>query len=205
MTDDLQSLHADIAFLRGLAQDGRSAPLLGGSMLVAAGGIFGSASVAHWLVASGRIVASPWALPLIWLAALAVFLGVIIPIRRRLSPTKAQTGANRATGIAWQGVGWTIFTLWAAIAIVCWRTHSAIALLLLPSIVLALYGLAWMVAAAMTGKRWIWLTAIGSYAGAVVVAMFAVTPWVFLVFAAALMLLAVAPGVALMRQVPKSV
>jgi hypothetical protein len=205
MTDDLQSLHADIAFLRGLAQDGRSAPLLGGSMLVAAGAIFASASVAHWLVASGQIVASPWALPVIWLAALAVFLGVIIPIRRRLSPMKTQTGANRATGMAWQGVGWTIFTLWAAIAIVCWRTHSAIALLLLPSIVLALYGLAWMVAAAMTGKRWIWLTAIGSYAGAVVVAVFAVTPWVFLVFAAALVLLAVVPGVALMRQVPKTV
>ena len=205
MTDDLQSLHADIAFLRGLAQDGRSAPLLGGSMLVAAGAIFGLASVAHWLVASGQIVASPWALPVIWLAALAVFLGVIIPIRRRLSPMKTQTGANRATGMAWQGVGWTIFTLWAAIAIVCWRTHSAIALLLLPSIVLALYGLAWMVAAAMTGKRWIWLTAIGSYAGAVVVAVFAVTPWVFLVFAAALVLLAVVPGVALMRQVPKTV
>jgi hypothetical protein len=62
-----------------------------------------------------------------------------------------------------------------------------------------------MVAAAMTGKRWIWLTAIGSYAGAVVVAVFAVTPWVFLVFAAALVLLAVVPGVALMRQVPKTV
>jgi len=205
MTDDLQSLHADIAFLKGLAQDGRSTPLLGGSTLVAAGAIFGTASLAHWLVASGRIVASPWAFPVIWLAALAIFLGVIVPIHRRLSPAKAQTGANRAIGMAWQGVGWTIFTLWAAIAIVCWRTHSAIPMLLLPSIVLALYGLAWMVAAAMTRKRWIWLTAAGSYAGALVVAVFAVTPSVFLIFAAALMLLAVAPGVALMRQVSKSV
>ena len=200
MTDDLQSLHADIAFLKSVAQDGRSAPLMGGSILVAAGAIFGLASLAHWLVMSGRVPASPWTYPVIWLTATAVFLGAVTIARRRFGQTKNQTGANRATGMAWQGVGWTIFTLWGAIAIVCWRTHSTIPTLLLPSIILALYGMAWMVAAAMTGRTWIWITALGSYAAALLLAQVSVTSAVFLVFAAAMVLLALVPGLVLVRQ-----
>lgn len=41
--EDIQSVHDDIAYMRALATDGRRAPLLGGSSLIAAGLLFGSA------------------------------------------------------------------------------------------------------------------------------------------------------------------
>lgn len=205
MTDDLRSIQADIAFLKNLAQEGRSSPLFGGSILVAAGIVFGAASIAHWLVMTGRIAASPWAYPVIWLGATVIFLGVMFVGKRRAGLAGNMTTANRATGLAWQGVGWSIFALFAAVGIVSWRAQSSIPTLLLPSIVMALYGLAWMVAAALTGKRWIRLTAAASYAASLVLAVFSVSSAVFLIYAAALVLLAVAPGVVLMRQSQKTI
>ena len=41
MTDQNQAIRDDIAFMRALAEEGRQTPLLGGSVLVAVGLIFG--------------------------------------------------------------------------------------------------------------------------------------------------------------------
>jgi hypothetical protein len=60
----------------------------------------------------------------------------------------------------------------------------------------------WSVAAAMSGKRWLWATAIGSYLACLLAAWYSVSTSVYLVYAAALVLLAVLPGLLLMRQEP---
>jgi len=200
MTDELRAVHADIAFLKDLAEEGRSTPLLGGSILVVAGTVFGLANFGEWALMSGRLSAPRWVSWAIWLASVAIFMSALAAIVRRLNRAKAGTAANRATAIAWQGAGWTMFTLFASVAIVCWRTRSGVPTLLLPSIIMALYGLGWMVAAAMTGRRWIWLTAIGCYAAALVLAVFSVTPEVYLIHAVALVLFALLPGLVLVRQ-----
>ena len=70
MTDDqTQSLHDDIAYMRAMAQEGRNAPLLSGPIMVAAGVIFGSASLVQWAIQTGLVVVSPWAQLWVWLAA----------------------------------------------------------------------------------------------------------------------------------------
>jgi hypothetical protein len=198
MNDKLQAIQDDIAFLKALAEEGRAAPVAGGSILVLAGTVFGIASLAHWTIATGRIVVSAWAYPILWTAALAIFMAGLAVLKGRMRAGMKST-ASRASGVAWSAAGWTIFVMAIAITLVAIRTHSAIATMLLPSLVLALYGLCWMVAAAVTRKRWITVTAVASYAAAVGLAWFADTPAVFLLYAGALVLLAVAPGLALMR------
>lgn len=200
MNETMQTLQADIGFLKAVAEEGRTTPVLGGSILVAAGAVYGVASLLHWAILTGLIAAPPWAFAVVWFGATVLFLGVLRLLDGRLSPAKSRTTANRVAGLAWQGVGWTIFALVASTALVSWRANSAIPTLLLPSVILALYGLGWSVVAAVSRTGWIWLTAASAYAGAIIVAAFCTSPAVFLMFAAALVLLAIAPGVTLMRQ-----
>ena len=56
--DNMQVLRDDLAFMRDLAHDGSNTPLLFGGVMVAAGLIFGVASVGHWLIASGVLRAA---------------------------------------------------------------------------------------------------------------------------------------------------
>jgi hypothetical protein len=200
MTDQLKTIQDDLAFLRGMAEEGRSPSVLGGAILATAGLVYGGAGVAHWLVMTGRIAASDWAYPIIWLGATALFMVILSVLKARIGG--ARTLASRASAMAWAGVGCTIFALVGSVAIVSWRAQSAIPTLLFPSITLAIYGLGWMVAAAVSRKGWIWVTSIGSYLAALVLAWFCITPLVMLLFAAAMALLAVAPGIALMRGAP---
>jgi hypothetical protein len=200
MADHLQTLQEDIRFLRDLAEDGRSPRLLGGSTLVAAGSIYGLASLAAGAVYGGLVHGlSGWVQAWIWGGATVAFLAVLTALRRRLGPQAAGMAA-RAAALAWQGVGWTIFAIFACLQIVAWRTHSLIPLLLAPSLILALYGLAWMIAAGVTRQRWIWWVAVGAYACAIATAVACLSVWVFVLFAAALVATAVVPGLVLIRQ-----
>ena len=92
----------------------------------------------------------------------------------------------------------TVFT--ACMAIVSWQTRSDAPLRLFPSIILALYGMAWSVAAAVSKVRWTSLAAVGSFVAAILSALFSGSPADFLLFAAALVALAIVPGLAMIRQ-----
>lgn len=207
MTEEkIQTLKDDIAFMRALAQEGTSAPLLGGSILVAAGVTFAGAGVVHWSIQTGLVNLPKTTLGVVWLGALVVFMGLLVWLRRGgRSRPGAQSPGNRASSAAWSAMGWSIFVIALAIAILSARTHSYIPTLIFPPLILGLYGMGWSVAAAMSRKRWIWMTAIGSYVAALVVAWLAVDPVVYLVYAAALLLLMALPGYILMRQEPSDV
>ena len=75
----------------------------------------------------------------------------------------------------------------------------------MPTVVLVAYGSAWMVAAAMTRTRWMSVTALLSYAGAVAVAWFVGEPAIYLVFTVILAAVALVPGLILMRQEPAEI
>lgn len=204
MTDDkIQILRDDIAFMRALAQEGSSAPLLGGSILVAAGVTFGVAGLVHWAVVSRLLNLPQGVLGIVWLSALVIFLGLLMWLRRGGDARPgAKSPVNRASGSAFGAMGWTIFVIALAIGILSWRTQSYIPTLIFPPLILGLYGMGWCVAATMTGKRWIWMTATGSYVAALLVAWLSVDPIVYLVYAGALLLLMALPGFILMRQEP---
>lgn len=207
MTDEkIQTLKDDIAFMKALAQEGSSVPLLFGGNMVAAGLIFGLAAFGHWLIITGVLALPEWALLLNWLSAAAVF-GVIctLLVRRARGRPGYSSGANRATGSAWSGVGLAIFAMWMGTMAYAYRTGHWEVMNVFPIVIFALYGAAWMVAGDMSGKVWIKLTALGSFAGAVVMGLLDGATQQMLGYAAFLFLLAVVPGVILMRQEPTDV
>lgn len=206
MTEEIKAIRDDIAFLRALADEGRQAPMLGGGVLVAAGAIFGLASVLQWATMTGLLVLSPWAPVVIWTSAAAVFgIAARAVIRRSRDKVGAQATVNRVTSAAWAAVGWAIFAIWIALTAMAYRTQNWAVMNVFPIIILALYGAAWAIAAVMTRKGWMRLTAMGCFVAAASMGLLAGTSHMLLVYAACLLLFAVVPGFALMRQEPSDI
>ncbi len=201
--DQIQSVRDDIAFMRALAEEGTQVPLLGGGMSLAAGLIFAAASVAHWAIVQDVLQVPEWTLMIVWIGAGAIF-GVVC--NRLAKRSNAQPGAsasvNRATGSAWSAVGFAIFTMFLALFAMAWVTRNAAIFNVFPVLILALYGAAWTVAADLSGKVWIRIVALGSFAAAVAMGLLATSSYLMLAYAAALLLLAAVPGFILLRQEP---
>ena len=205
MTDEqMQSVRDDIAFMRALAAEGQRTPLLGGAILVAAGLIFGVASLAYWAMIEGHLrLDHDWGSFFIWMGALGVFLVVLIILNLRIgSKPGARSPANRASGAAWMGVGLSIFAMGLSYAAAGWQLRSEEVMATFPSVIFALYGAGWAVAAAMTGKRWLWWVAFGSWAMAPVLAWFSAISIQYILYAVALFLLMSLPGYVLTRGEP---
>jgi hypothetical protein len=200
MTDAIDAIRNDIAYLRALAEDGREdQSRRGGAIMLAAGLVWSSCAVVQWAALTGRVsegVATGG-----WLLGAVLFFAALFWTIRGQGKGR---GRSKAVGLAWSGVGWTIFVLFAAIFVATWRTHSPLLIAFFPSIILALYGAAWSVAAALFEKGWLKLTTIGSFAMAVVCAWFIADPTQYLVYAAALLLLAALPGAVMLRQAAPS-
>ena len=108
-----------------------------------------------------------------------------------------------AADIAWTGMGWGIFAMFIAMAVLAWRLADEAALnamfALIPSIIMVFYGVGWAVHATMQRSRGLWMLSLGSFAAAPLLALFAGTAEQYLAYAAALFLLMGLPGFLLMR------
>lgn len=204
--DQLHSVQDDIAFMRNLANEGRHAPLLAGPILVAAAIIFGIANVGQWAILTGLAGVSASASIWLWIASGVVFAIVLTWLisRMKRKPGVGSTG-NRAVGAAWSGVGFGIFATWLALMAIGLKSGNWDIMQVMPVIVLVGYGSAWMIAGAMTGVRWMKLISLACYAGAIVAGYFSDSLSLFLVFAVLLVLIALVPGLILMRQEPQEV
>jgi hypothetical protein len=197
MTDQ-NAIRDDIAFMRALAEAGRQGPIVGGSILLASGLSFGTASLAVWLNFTFGLVTESWSFAAIWILSLVVFVAYLVFSHANQGP---RAGASKAIGIAWSGAGWSIFFVGLSLALMAVRGRDPyVANAFLPFI-LSIYGSAWFVAAALTRARWLFAVAFGSFAFALVTAWFASQGLiVFLIYALGLYVLVAAPGFVLMRQ-----
>lgn len=194
----------DIAWLRGLAEEGARSPIKGASILFAAGLIFGTASLVHWLIAAGMIAVAPSVYGAIWGATALIFLVTLVVLIGRLKRDGGvETAANRAFGIVWAALGWGIFSLFMSlIASDLARTgQSSMAewSLVIPSIIMAFYGVGWAVTATMTRSKSLWTLALASFAAAPALAVLSSTSWQYLAYAGALFGLMAVPGFLIMR------
>jgi len=205
MSEQTDTLKDDIAFMRALAQDGRRGPMIGGATLVSAGVIFSIATLVCWAMATGLIAAqAAWFLG-DWVAAMGIHVAVmaiLVGRWRRKGHPGAAGAANRAFRWAWSACGWSIAVIFAGSALTVWRTHSWMVFASFPTIILALYGAAWSVSAAMSDRKWMRWVAVGSFAAALGMALVPDVSAGYLAFAAALILLAAVPGYILMREEP---
>ncbi|WP_374515891.1 hypothetical protein [Brevundimonas sp.] len=194
---------ADIAWMRRLAEEGREAPLLNGPIMVAAGLIFGAANGAQWAIQSGMLDVDPMAQLWVWLGAGAVFaVALFLLIRRASRKPGYGSHGNKAVGAAWSGIGFGIFVMWLSLMAVGFRSGDWTMMWAMPSVVATAYGSAWIVSGAMSGQRWMTATGLLAYAGAILFGALVGDPVIYLAFTAFMVLTALVPGLALMRQEP---
>jgi hypothetical protein len=202
MSDTTHTLRDDIAFVRALAEEGRQSPFRG-EVSLAAGVIWGSASLYSWSVASqlwhppGGMISIGWS----WMAAMAAFAIAGVP----LGIYKSRPDTNRTAAAAWSGVGVACLTISFGAALAMWRTHQYAMGAMIPPMIMALYGGGWLVGAVAfraPWQRWIgFLCLLSSLA----LAFTAARAEEYLVFALSLYLLAGLPGlIAVLRDRAKA-
>lgn len=205
MTDDkIQDLKDDIAFMRALANDGQRTPLLGGAILTGAGLIFAIASVAYWAILTRVVeVDQGWGSLIVWGSAGLAFTILLTLVNRRIGAKPgANSPANRATGAAWMGVGLSIFFIFLSYAAAAWQFRTEAILATFPSVIFALYGAGWVVASSVTGRKWLFWVGLASWFTAPLLAWISGETYLYLVYAAALILLMTVPGYLILRAEP---
>ncbi|MFZ2029912.1 MAG: hypothetical protein WAU68_06370 [Vitreimonas sp.] len=203
MNGSVDDIREDIAFLKSLALDGGAATPRGGGILALAGIVYAGASVAQWAAERGMFALSGWGLPLIWLGATVVFLaGMFILLPRRGS--SAKPASARAMGEVWRSVGLSIFVIAVAFLIAANTTNQWIIMGLMAPVVLALYGGAWSVGAQFAKIGWVKVMPWLCFAASAGTALLIGRSEQYLAYAAALVLVAVAPGLALANIKPAS-
>ncbi len=198
---DIQSIRDDLAYMRGLADDGRRPSRKGGLILAAGGFIYGLASFAGWACQAGIAPSGAQATWAPWLAASIVFYAALFVLLRAMKREGRGGGSTPSTlsGLAWSAMGGAMFTLILAAAAADWATRSPLVWAVVPSVFLALYGTGWTVAAAASGRGWMRNLALLSFASAVAIAFLAGSTTVWLAYGAALVLLGGVPGLVLAR------
>lgn len=198
MTDQATNLRDDIAFMRSLAEEGRQGPMLGGSIMLASGLLFGTASLVIWAGLRQGLSADSglmWA----WAVAGALFALVLFGFLRRVGGGAG--GASRAAGIAWSGAGWAMSTVVLSLLLIAAKTQLWQVAAAISPMILALYGCAWFVAGRIYKRVWVTAVAFASFAMALVNAWYVTEGATgYLIYGLTLYFLAALPGFVMLRQ-----
>ncbi|MBU3672335.1 MAG: hypothetical protein FGM43_07265 [Sinobacteraceae bacterium] len=196
MTETTHTPAENLAFLRQLATAGKDAPLMAGPYLIAGGGWFGAASLLQWPPIRQLLGLDPGQATLAWLLAAAGF-AIHLAVLIRRDRNKVENSANRTVNAAWTGVGFGIFAFWLGVAAMASQRGDFFVMNTISLQVLSVYGIAWTIAAAVTGHGWMKATAFFALLTVPVLGLFVGTGHEYLIYAIALILTAVVPGVRL--------
>lgn len=193
----------DLSFLRSLAESGRDAPLMAGPYLIAGGGWFAAASLIQWLPIRDFLSLAANQATIAWLVAAAGF-AIHLSILIKRDRSKVENTSNRAVNAAWTAIGFGIFAFWMGTAVMAYQRGDGFLMNMISLQVLSVYGIGWLVAAAMTRQEWMKFTAFAAFATIPVLGAFVGTGHEFLIYSIALILTAVIPGIRLSREADAS-
>jgi hypothetical protein len=196
-----EELLSDLAYARTLAEEGRQAPLIGGSYLVLFGVLLATAYVAHWAVLNGLApgVNPGW----IWLGfGVFAFAGsMALRARVRRMPGASAIG-NRAERIVWRGVSIAILVVVLGAIVQANLSGQFNVINVIMAAGFGLYGVALYATAEIGGHRWLSAFAYLAWLISGVLWAFMNEPWAYLVAAAGAVLVLLIPGVISMRAEP---
>ena len=124
---------------------------------------------------------------------------IILAYLIRRDRGQTETHSNAAINAAWTAAGFGIFAFWIAATIVAVRHQSGFFMNSIPLLVLAVYGIAWWVAAVVSQQAWMKSVVAATYLGLLVVALAIGSRYVWLAYALALLGTALLPGLRLVR------
>ena len=198
MTDQIQTIREDLAFMKALASDNGRLPGLVGAHFLAAGAIYGLPIFPVWAAARGFITLPQGVADMVGLYSTAVYLPVMVWLFYCGRNYPRTAPSSQAFAAIWSSVGLTTLTILAVIFTAAWRLHMPQLWQLWPAACFALYGAAWW-SAAFARRSWGWrLVAIGSYATAVINGFLIGTPELLLGCAVGILLWLSGPGLVMM-------
>ena len=196
-----EDLLQDIAYARTLAEEGRSAPLIGGAYLVLFGMMLAIAYCVQWAAMTGLIPMDNvgW----LWIAfGAAALIGTKLLRRRTVTLPGGSSAVNRADRLIWQGVVWAIMAVVVGTVLRGILRDDDTA----PSAIMAagfgLYGVALFVTARMSGLNWLAAFAWIAWLLSAALWFFANEAWAYLLAAGGCVAVLLTPGVIMMRQEP---
>jgi hypothetical protein len=198
------SNESDLAYLRDIAESGQRAPMLGGRFFLSWGGLAAVALTLQWAILSDTLPVAHSVIGLIWLSY-GVIGGMISMILSRGLRGKPGSGAvsNQGEKAAWTGTTGLIFS-WAIGVIAANATGYGHVILFdtIPLVAFAGYGIAFWVSHAMGGPGWLKPMAALSWLAAAGGLFLTGTAELYLFCAACVIVLAVLPGLILVKQEP---
>jgi hypothetical protein len=204
MTRD--EIASDLAYVRAMAEEGRHAPLLGGSHFLFWGALNAVTYLLHWSVLEGIISLGGAAFAFLWagygvIAAIGMFT-----LRGRSSDKPGQSAIGvRAERAIWAGVSIAIVTIALGCIARMVLEGDARAPNNIMAPVLALFGAALTATAMMARESWLNLFAMIAFAAALFVGAFANAAWAYPVAAAANFIVLAIPGFILLRREPSAI
>lgn len=171
---------------------------MAGPYLIAGGGWFAVASLVQWPPIRESLGLAVIQATMAWLIAAAGF-AVHLAILIKRDRNKVENTSNRAINAAWAAIGFGIFAFWMGTAVMAYQRGDGFLMNTVSLQVLSVYGIGWLVAAAMTRRGWMKVTAFAAFATIPVLGAFVGTGQEFLIYAIALVLTAVVPGLRLSR------
>lgn len=161
---DAQNLKDDIAYVRALSEEGQKAGNQGGLILAAAGFGWAGAALANWAVVEGHIGSwGMWG----WWAPIPLFAAAMAwTIPRSIKRADGRSPGNFAMQVAWQSIGFAFFAVITSFMAAAYASRTAEYWAMMPPMIFALYGAAWMVFAIHAKNRWFTLLSVCSIASA---------------------------------------
>ena len=198
MSERQHTLESEVAYLKGLAEAGRAAPLQTGPYLIAGGSWFGGAS-ALLSLSQLRVIGLPEsAIWWVWIVAALGFGATLFALIRR-DGAQGEPGHNFLINAAWSGAGFGIFTFWAAATLMAIQLNTGVILSTMSLLVLVMYGVVWWITGTLTSQVWMRTIAFISFAATVPVAVAAGSAYEWLAYTSALVSTALLPGIYLVH------
>ncbi|MBY0422530.1 MAG: hypothetical protein K2Q06_09510 [Parvularculaceae bacterium] len=114
MNDQLKDLAADLAAARSLAEEGRRAPLRGGSTYVVFGVAVAACLIYNWLVVTGTLRVNAWTIGLVWFGGMFATSALARRLRlRAASQAGAHNVGNAVSDAVWRAAG-VFFAVYAS-------------------------------------------------------------------------------------------
>jgi hypothetical protein len=201
--NETQQAHADLAFMKALAEEARRSQLPGGAIFLAAGLLYGLQCLVHWTQIVGITQFSDtFMLGFVIAITVAFVIALAVVIWRDRKMVQRGVG-TRALNAAFGGAGLANLVLCSVFGLVAWRERSQTIWLLYPVTTSVLFGAAWYVAYMMRKRLWLASVSVGWYATAVGLGLLIssddIAAYVLLLGVALLLLMAL-PGGVMMRQ-----
>ena len=197
MTDHIQTIRDDLAFMKALVSDDGRLPAAVGAHLLAAGLLYGLPIFPVWATLRALLDLPHGWTSWVSIASTIVYLPVlaIVMFRQR---KQGRIKSVEAFGAIWSSVGLTTLAILTVIFTAVLKLHDREIWQLWPAACFALYGAAWWSTGAVLRSWGLRLVGVGSYATAVINGFLIGTPDLLLGCAVGILLWLSAPGLVLL-------